>query len=105
MVGDAPMAPSRHPVYPPVDLRRCPSCGRASLPIVTDSEETQYWARCVECGFEGWFRPGTPSVSRVRRWIVLETRRWQTRRWRDERELGLSRAEYGAEVGGSSGGG
>jgi hypothetical protein len=105
MAGEAPVALPRHPVYPPVDLRRCPACGRENLPIVTDSAETQYRARCIECGFEGWFRPGTRSVSRVRRWVVLETRRWQTHRRRDDRELGLSRAEYGAEVGGSSGGG
>lgn len=104
MTGEAPTLFPQRPVYPPVDLHRCPACGRVGLPIVTDPGETQYWARCIECGFEGRFPERTPAASRVRRWIAKESRRWQERRWREESELGPGRAEYGAEDGGSSGG-
>jgi hypothetical protein len=95
--------PRLRPVVPNVDLHRCPVCNRAGLPILTDISESQYWVRCIECGFEGRFPAGTLSISRVRRWIAFEGRRWRNSPYDIPRPR-LSRAAYGAEVGGSSGG-
>ena len=64
-----------HPVYPKVSLHRCPICYAEQVPIHGDREDTEYIARCPNCGFEARFPAGTKSASSVRRWTAAELRR------------------------------
>jgi hypothetical protein len=106
MMGSEPSTGSPHrPTFPAVVLHRCPVCSRLNLPILTDRNDSEYWTSCLDCGFEGKFPAGTRAFSRVRHWISLETRRSRGFPSRDDPQPRLSRAEFEAEVGGSSGGG
>lgn len=93
------------PVVPSVELHRCPACGRSGVPILSDAAESEFWAICPACSFEGRFPSNSRAASRVRTWVTNETRRRRYRVGLDSPQPGLSRAEYVAEVGGPSGGG
>lgn len=105
MSGDALGTAVRRPVVPPVQLHRCPACGEGNVPIFSDTDETEYWAICQSCSFEGKFPRSSRAASRVRTWITNETRRRRVRFSGADPQPRLSRAEYMAEVGGPSGGG
>ncbi len=105
MPSEAVELSPRRPVAPPVDLHRCPACGSEGVPILSDPTESEFWAICPVCRFEGRFPPKTKAASRVRLWISNETRRRRFRVSGEDPQPRLSRAENGAEVGGSSGGG
>jgi hypothetical protein len=105
MKSDTPVPAPRRLVVPPLKLYRCPACSEPSVPILSDSAETEFWAICSTCSFEGRFPANSRASSRVRRWLALETRRLRESPRRDDPQPRLSRVEYGAEVGGVSGGG
>jgi hypothetical protein len=105
MSSEAGAGPGRRPVVPSVNLHRCPACGQPSVPILSDPAESEFWAICLTCSFEGRFPPGTRAAARARTWIANETRRRRFRSSGEYPQPRLSRAEYVAEVGGPSGGG
>jgi len=105
MASEGSAALGRRPVIPSVNLHRCPACGQPSVPILSNSTESEFWAICPVCSFEGRFPPGTRAASRARTWITNETRRRRFRSSGEYPQPRLSRAEYMAEVGGPSGSG
>lgn len=105
MPGEALVAPLRRPVTPPIELHRCPACGKLGVPILSDPLEAEFWAICPVCSFEGRFPARSRAASRVRTWVTNETRRRRFRSMGEFPQPRLSRAEYMADVGGPDGGG